>query len=101
MSAQPSEMTSPDGAGDPPLGADDRVAAWLRGIGPLGILAILVILAGNFLFPPLSAILVLAWVRLSRTPWREIGYVQPRSWIGSLVVGIALGVALKFLLKMI
>jgi len=101
MSAQPVEIKSPDGAGDPPLGADDRVAAWLRGFGPLGILAILVILAGNFLFPPLSAILVLAWVRLSRTRWREIGYVRPRSWIGSLVVGVAFGCTFKFLMKAI
>ena len=46
----------------------EREAAELRGFGPIGILAILVILAGNFLFSPLSAILVLAWVGLSRTP---------------------------------
>ena len=54
--------------------SDDHVAIALRGFGPLGILAILVILAGNFLFVPLSAVLVLVWVRWSRTPWREIGY---------------------------
>jgi hypothetical protein len=35
--------------------ADDFVAAELRGFGPLGILAILIILAGNGLFAPLSA----------------------------------------------
>jgi membrane protease YdiL (CAAX protease family) len=46
-------------------------------------------------------LLVLAWVKLSRTPWREIGYVRPQSWIGSLVIGIAVGVVLKFLLKLI
>jgi hypothetical protein len=32
--------------------SDDGVAERLRGFGPLGILAILVILAGNFLFLP-------------------------------------------------
>ena len=79
----------------------EREAAELRGFGPIGILSILVILAGNFLFSPLSAILVLAWVRLSRTPWREIGFVQPRSWVRTVVVGTVIGVALKFLLKMI
>ncbi|PZR75819.1 MAG: hypothetical protein DLM73_04265 [Chthoniobacterales bacterium] len=79
----------------------DPVAARLRGFGPLGILAILIILAGNFLFPPLSAVLVLIWVQLSRTPWREIGYVRPKSWIGSIVVGIAFGCAFKFLMKAI
>ncbi len=79
----------------------DREAAELRGFGPLGILAILVILAGNFLFPPLSAILVLVWVRLSRTPWREIGFVRPDSWVRTVAIGIVFGVALKFLMKMI
>jgi membrane protease YdiL (CAAX protease family) len=82
------------------IGADQD-AAELRGFGPTGILAILIILAGNFLFSPLSAILVLVWVRLSRTPWREIGFVRPDSWIRTAAIGIVLGVALKFLLKMI
>lgn len=86
---------------DPPLNEDDRVAAALRGFGPLGILAILLILSGNFLFAPLSAILVLAWVRLSRTPWRKIGYVRPKSWIGSLAIGIAFGCVFKLLMKAI
>ena len=71
MSTQPSELTSSD--------TNDLMAARLRGFGPLGILAILLILAGNFLFAPLSAVLVLVWVWLSRTPWREIGYVRPRN----------------------
>ena len=99
MSANPNELTSPDGADDPPSGTDDPVAARLRGFGPLGILAMLVILAGNFLFTPLSAVLVLVWARLSRTPWREIGYVRPKSWIGSLAVGISFGCAFKLLMK--
>ena len=81
----------------PPL---DRFAAGLRGFGPLGLFAVLVIAAGQIV-APLSAVLVLAWAKRSRTPWREIGYVRPKSWIGSLVVGIAVGVALKFLLKAI
>ncbi|MCA1601876.1 MAG: hypothetical protein LC776_09635 [Acidobacteria bacterium] len=42
--------------------SDDSVAEGLRGFGPLGVLAILVILfAGNYPFVPLSAILVLVW----------------------------------------
>jgi membrane protease YdiL (CAAX protease family) len=80
--------------------AQDRFAAKLRGFGPLGILAILFIAAGQIL-APLSAVLVLAWTRLSHTPWREIGYVRPKSWIGSLAIGIAFGIALKFLMKAI
>jgi membrane protease YdiL (CAAX protease family) len=78
---------------------DDRVAAALRGFGPVGILAILVILASNFVIAPINAILVLVWARLSRTPWREIGYVRPKSWIGSVVVGIVFGCAFKFIMK--
>jgi membrane protease YdiL (CAAX protease family) len=79
---------------------DDRFAAGLRGFGPLGILAMLIILAGQ-MAAPLSAALVLLWVWRSRTPWREIGYVRPKSWFGSLVVGVAFGSAFKFLMKAI
>jgi membrane protease YdiL (CAAX protease family) len=80
---------------------EERLAARLRGFGPLGLLSILLILAGNFLFSPLSAILVLVWVSLSRTPWREIGYVRPQSWTRTLAIGIVFGVAFKFLMKAI
>ena len=79
--------------------ADDHFAARLRGFGPLGILAILIITAGNFLIAPLSAILVLNWTKISNTPWCEIGYVRPRSWIKTIVIGIIFGVAFKFVMK--
>ena len=58
----------------------------------------LVIAAGQIV-APLSAVLVLVWTRLSRTPWREIGYLRPRSWIGGMFVGVAFGIAFKFLMK--
>jgi membrane protease YdiL (CAAX protease family) len=87
-----------DAANAGPSLAQDRFAVKLRGFGPLGILAILIIAAGQIL-APLSAVLVLVWTRLSHTPWREIGYVRPKSWIGSLAIGIAFGIALKFLMK--
>jgi uncharacterized protein len=87
----------------------DHLAAELRGFGPLGILAILVVLfpatiaagalGGMPILVPFGAIKVLIWARLSRTPWREIGYVRPKSWIASLVIGVAFGVAFKFLMK--
>jgi len=80
-------------------GADERVARWLRGFGPLGILAIFIILGGNLVIVPLSAILVLVWVKASGTPWREIGYVRPRNWVRTILVGIAFGAALKFVMK--
>jgi membrane protease YdiL (CAAX protease family) len=88
------------------LPLDDPVAAKLRGFGPLGILAILVIvLSGNVFVGdfvvPVGAGLVLVWARWSRTPWRELGYVRPRSWMLTLATGIAFGVALKFVMKAI
>jgi len=79
----------------------DRVAAGLRGFGPLGILAFLVIAAGNLVVAPLSAFLVLLWARLSRTPWRDIGYVRPKSWTRDLALGIVFGTAFKLLMKTI
>jgi CAAX protease family protein len=79
------------------LPAEDGWAARLRAFGPVGILTMLVIpFAGTAL---IGAILVLLWARFSRTSWREIGYVRPKSWIHILAVGIAFGVAFKFLMK--
>lgn len=82
-----------------PVPPDDKLAAALRGFGLVGLLAILVILAGNFLFVPLSGLLVLLWRWRSGTPWSDIGYVRPRSWIGGLVLGLAFGVAFKLAMK--
>ncbi len=78
---------------------EDKLAAQLRGFGAIGILAILIIMAGNFVIAPLSAILVLIWAKISQTPWREIGYVRPASWPKTIAIGIVLGVALKFIMK--
>lgn len=85
----------------PPANHDDDLARSLRGFGVVGVVAMLVILLGNLIIAPLSAVLVLVWARRSRTPWREIGYVRPRSWILTLTAGIALGTAFKFLMKAI
>jgi membrane protease YdiL (CAAX protease family) len=73
----------------------------LRGFGPIGLLAMAVVLLGNVLFPGGAGLLVLIWARLSRTPWRDIGYVRPRSWIGTLALGIVLGFMLELTLKAI
>ena len=78
----------------------ERFAAELRGFGPVGILAVLLIAAGQIV-APLSALLVLVWTSLSRTPWREIGYVRPKSWIASLAAGIVFGILFKVLMKAI
>jgi membrane protease YdiL (CAAX protease family) len=79
--------------------SDDAVAAGLRGFGPLGILGFVVILAG--LIPPIMGVLVLAWVWRSHTPWRDIGYVRPRSWIRSVAIAIVLGALFKLVMKAI
>jgi len=106
MSEQSYTITAPQGGPEgveqrPVLSPEDRFAASLRGFGLVGILAIVLILAGNELFVPVSAILILVWVRLSRTPWPEIGYVRPRSWIGSIFVGTVFGVGFKLVMKAI
>jgi len=87
-----------DGSGTVPP-PDDAFAARLRGFGPLGVLSIVGILAGNLVVAPLSAVLVLWWARRSHTPWREIGFVRPASWAIDLAVGICFGAALKLLMK--
>ncbi len=83
------------------LRSGDRLASRLRGFGPLGIAASLVIVALGPVLEPLGAILVLVWARWSRTRWREIGYVRPRSWIRTLALGIVFGSAFKLLMKAI
>ncbi|MFN2493691.1 MAG: lysostaphin resistance A-like protein [Pyrinomonadaceae bacterium] len=78
---------------------DERSAERLRGFGPVGILAMLVILAGNLIVAPISAVLVLIWARMSKIPWHEIGFVRPRRWIRTVAVGVIFGVAFKLLMK--
>jgi CAAX protease family protein len=77
----------------------DRFSAELRGFGPLGILAILVIAAGTLVTPLVGAALVLGWAWRSHTPWPAIGYARPKSWIGSVAIGLAFGSAFKLLMK--
>lgn len=89
MSASASPATPP---GDP-------VAAALRGFGPVGLLAMLVVYLGNAVAVPLTALLVLAWAWRSGTPWRDIGFSRPRSWLATILAGIALGVLLKLAMK--
>ena len=61
----------------------------------------MLVIAAAQIVAPLSAVLVLVWARLSHTPLREIGYVRPKSWIGSLALGIIFGCAFKLLMKAI
>lgn len=71
----------------------------LRGFGPLGLLVILAVVLADAVVKPLGAILVLVWARRSGTPWREIGFVRTKSWVATVAVGVAFGVAFKLLMK--
>lgn len=84
------------------LVTEDSFATALRGWGLVGIVATLVILlAPNDFIVPIGAMLALLWARRSHTPLSELGFVQPKSWILTVVGGIAFGIAFKFLMKAI
>src|SRR5262249_47575128 len=57
------------------------------------------IVVGQGVVLPVGAVLVLVWTWRSRTPWRQIGYGRPQSWIGTMAVGLAFGMAFKGLMK--
>ena len=80
-------------------GLDRRVAASLEGFGVGGALSLILILAAVLVAIPLAAVLVLLWAWLSYTPLREIGLKRPKSWLGVLVIGVAVGIGLKLLMK--
>jgi len=97
---------APDAIAPPPKqdASDTPVAKSLRGFGPVGLFVIaLILLTGNFFFDgiviPVGALLALAWVKLSRTPWRDLGYVRPKNWVATVALGIVFGIALKFAMK--
>lgn len=69
----------------------------LRGFGPIGLLAIVVIVAAGALAGAwLAAILILVWAWLSRTP---IGLARPKSWPLTLAIGVAGGALFKLVMK--
>jgi len=71
----------------------------LRGFGPAGLLATLLILAAGAVTTPVGALAVFAWVTLSGTPWRAIGFVRPSSWPRTIALGIAIGVTFKLVMQ--
>jgi len=79
----------------------DPLAEKLRGFGPLGILAMVVVVFFGPILEPFSVLPALAWVHRSRTPWRELGFVRPRSWIATVAIGIVFGGTFKLLMKAI
>ena len=96
-----SDLRVPASEDETSRGASTGVPEQLRGFGPVGLLALLVILAGNLVVVPLSAVLVLAWARLSRTPWRTLGFAPPRSWVRIFAIGVPLGIGFKLGMKAI
>ena len=86
----PSMRTSDDPS------SDDGVARALRGFGPAGLLALLVILfTGNLI----GTALVFVWAVRSHTPWRSLGIRRSRRWIQTVTVGLLAGTAFKLLMK--
>ena len=73
----------------------------LREFGPLGVVALLAILASSVLGFIVTAILVLVWARYSNTPLRALGFKTPRHPAATLLGALALGIALKLALKSI
>jgi len=88
----------------PPAPHSDSFAAELRGFGPLGMAAILLVALSGTVFRggfaiPAGALIVLLWRHLSDTQWRAIGYVRPKNWALAIGGGAVLGIALKVAMK--
>jgi membrane protease YdiL (CAAX protease family) len=79
--------------------ANDSLSRSLKGSGPIGIVSLLVIL----LIRPgwFAGLLALAWAKLSRTPFRELGFIRPTNLLITLLSGTLLGVVFKIMMKAI
>jgi membrane protease YdiL (CAAX protease family) len=74
-------------------------AARLRGVGPIGVLAVALVVAGSFAGPLVGAVLVLIWAHLSATPLAALGMRMPQRWPVVALQGATLGIALKLVTK--
>jgi uncharacterized protein len=82
----------------------DRMARELRGFGPPGLFVLFaVLLTGTILIQqvaiPLGAMLVLLWVRLSKTPLCRIGYIKPKRPFKTILMGMLFGCLFKLFTK--
>src|SRR5207237_7876800 len=81
--------------------APPDTAQRLREFGPLGVAVMLAIFASSLLGFLVTAIVVFVWARGSNTPLRALGFKAPRHPAVTLIAGVALGIALKLVLKSI
>jgi membrane protease YdiL (CAAX protease family) len=79
----------------------DSLAKRLRGVGPLGLVAIALIVVGSLAGPMVGALLVLAWAWLSATPLAVLGVRAPPRWSIVVLQGVTLGIALKVVSKVL
>src|SRR5262245_6401577 len=94
----PAPSPTPDPTPAAPRAQPD-LAARLRGFGPLGLLAFLVVLLATLYSALFGALAALVWAWVSRTPWRELGFVRPKSWARTVLGGVVIGVAFKLAMK--
>ena len=50
---------------------------------------------------PIAALLILGWAYFTHKPWRELGFVRPRSWAATIASGVGWGILLKLGMKAI
>ena len=80
---------------NPSASSGERLAAQLRGFGlPAVVVALVIVALGG-----LGGVFVLAWTHLSKTPWRDLGFVRPTSWVRTIAIGLVAGFAFKILMK--
>ena len=82
-----------------PSPPESRLAAALRGWGPAGAAATVLIAFAGPILEPLGAILSWAWLRATRTPWRAVGLSRPGNWLATVTLGILGGGTLKLVMK--
>jgi membrane protease YdiL (CAAX protease family) len=81
--------------------AEERFAAALRGFGPVGLLAMALVLTGGLLGGWAGGALVLLWAYRSHTPGRELGLALPRHAILLALAGLLFGATFKLFTKSI
>jgi len=74
-------------------------ATQLRELGPVGVLAAIIIVGANLVIAPVGAILALIWKWAAHVPWADLGFRRPRSWAVTLAAGEIGGILFKLLMK--